>query len=113
MSGSKMPLFTLSLKTWKWAISIVVLTTLLAMIPELFAAWNALRAGEHGSLGVTLEDQTALGPVGQNSNTLKIVNLLDNSPLRAANAQQGDMLKFVKPIDRWRKFRKDEIVPVT
>lgn len=105
-----MPALKLSVLAWKWLLSILIFCSALLLASELRYAWHPLMTGEHGSLGVVLQDQGGLHPEGQDSHQLRITQLDPASPLRAAGARAGDVLSFVRPVDRWRKFQPGEEV---
>jgi hypothetical protein len=108
-----MPKFQLSALTWKWLLSILIFLSALLLLSEFRYAFHPLLKGEHGSLGLILNDQEALGPAGQDSNQLRITQITPNSPAIAAGAQLGDVLRFDHAIDRWRKFRIGEVLELT
>jgi len=105
-----MQLFKLSVPMWKGVLATVAIASALLFFSELRHAYQPLTEGYHGSLGVVLNDQVGLSPDGQDSNRLRIIQVIPDGSLGVAGANVGDFVSFARPIDRWRKLSIGEEV---
>lgn len=104
--------FRLSAKAWKWLICILCASSALLLLIEVGYGFDALASGKQGTLGAALDDNIGLYPESDGTYVLRILQIDPNSPLQPI-AKVGDRLRYDRPIDRWRRFQKDEVIGLT
>lgn len=100
--------------TWKWllaGISIAILS--LILYDASFAIRPLLREQQQGSLGVQLEDDSGTNPMPPGTHRLHILGFYQLSSLQLAGALPGDVVRFDRTLDRWRKFAVGELIGLT
>lgn len=106
--------FRLSTATWKWLICILTAMSAILLVVEARHGFGALvLKHEHGTIGGTLDDHIGLSPESQGTYVLRILRLNANSPLLDHGAQPGDLVRYDRPLNRWRRFQIGEPIGLT
>lgn len=104
----------LSSAAWKWLICVITAVSALAFVIEARHGFRAIFIQQqHGTLGATLADHLGLSPESQGRYDLPILDLHAGSPLLAYGAQPGDLVRYDRPLDRWRRFEAGEPIGLT
>jgi len=106
--------FRIAPATWKWLLagaSAIILS--LILYDASFAVRPLLRELRQGSLGVQLEDDSGTSPMPPGTHRLHILGFYQQSSLQQAGALPGDIVRFDRTLDRWRKFAVGERIGLT
>lgn len=106
--------FRIAPATWKWLLAAASFTVLALILYDAgYAVRPMLIEGRQGSLGVQLEDDFGSNPMPPGTHHLRILGFHQQSALRQAGAQPGDVVRFDRTLDRWRKYAVGERVSLT
>lgn len=104
MTGTWIPI-----AAWKWLICMITAMSALLLLVEVRHGFNVVFIQQkHGTVGGTLGDHIGLSPESQGAYSLPILSLSPGSPLLAHGAEPGDLVRYDRPLDRWRRFQIGE-----
>lgn len=104
MTGTRLPI-----AARKWLICIITAMSAIVLLVELRHGFNAIFVQQQqGTVGGTLDDHIGLSPESQGTYDLPILSLSAGSPLVVHGAETGDLVRYDRPLDRWRRFQIGE-----
>jgi hypothetical protein len=105
--------FRLSNSVWKSLLTACAVLVAVLLVAEFsHAVQTLLLDGRQGGLGLTLDDRLGPSTNGTGTHYLRIQAVAADSPLLAQGARTGDVVRFERHADRWRRYAAGETIPL-